>query len=581
MGNLQNSLEKTSDVCRGDAQAALESLFDDPRFHASERTKNLLKYLAAGHFEGQRQSVKAYSIAVDILGRGSDFDATIDPIVRIEVSRLRAELVRYYQAFGVENGVSVTIPKGRYTAAFNRIGERYSALDDGADEVGEAPRNNTVAEPEAEIVPAVTPPVRIAGWRVSGALLLLAVVAAVAVLIWQALWPHFKEKPEVVVRMSAADERLADEAGLTRDFLMSALSRFQTLNLASADNLTRSLSTSLRPPQSNGYIIDLKYYSDLSDRSVWWQVVDAETGNMLRSGLESVSTEGRSPTAVREELVTLLSRRFATTRGVINTIETPESSDGSLGNSCVLRAAYELDYGSAADLAEAVDCLEKTVAAQPFNTDALAMLSRATSTPAASSNAESLASSLELANQAVARAPLSDRAYIALMMAQFHSGRTDAAITAGNRALALNPYNPEVTAKLGMVLFSAGYWDAGVSLARDANHSDDAVPRDAIVVLALDAYRRQDWSEASLLAEQVNSEDFTVRALRAASLGQLGSDRAAQRLKDFRSLAPDFEKTFTGEMATRQFQPALSSALATGLAKAGAQFALQPPILPF
>jgi hypothetical protein len=155
------------------------------------------------------------------------------------------------------------------------------------------------------------------------------------------------------------------------------------------------------------------------------------------------------------------------------------------------------------------------------------------------------------------------------MLAQFYSGRTDAAISAGNRALVLNPNNPEVSAKLAMVLFSAGYWDAGVSLAQDAGRSVDAVPRDAVLVLALDAYRRGDWAETSLLAEQVNGNDFVIRVLRAAALGQLGSDQAAARLDDAGRSAPEFETTLREEMARRRFEPALSASIKEGLTKAG------------
>jgi tetratricopeptide (TPR) repeat protein len=183
-----------------------------------------------------------------------------------------------------------------------------------------------------------------------------------------------------------------------------------------------------------------------------------------------------------------------------------------------------------------------------------------------------LARALELANRAVSLSPLSDRAHLALMLSQFYSGRIDAAIAAGNRALALNPNNPDVAAKLGLALFALGYFDAGVSLARDAGRLVDVVPRDAVLVLALDAYRRRDWSEASLLAEQASDRNFLIRVLRVAALGQLGSDEAAQRLTELRQLTPDFEATFRERMAQRRYQPLLSASIEEGLAKAGARF---------
>jgi hypothetical protein len=168
---------------------------------------------------------------------------------------------------------------------------------------------------------------------------------------------------------------------------------------------------------------------------------------------------------------------------------------------------------------------------------------------------------------------MSDRAYVALMMTQFADGRIDAALQAGNRAISLNPSNPDAVAKLAFVLFSAGYFDAGVAMAQDAGRAVDIVPRDAMLVLALDAYRRGEWSEASLLAEQVNCADFVVRALRAAALGQLGSDQAKGRLADVRGRDPDFERTLRRQLEAKRLQPLLSAEIEAGLAKAGAVFA--------
>jgi len=355
--------------------------------------------------------------------------------------------------------------------------------------------------------------------------------------------------------------------------LLAALTRFRTLTVTSNTHERRQLSAVLRPAIANSYEIDLKYYGDGDDRSVWWQIVDAGSGDLVKSGLDQVDAAGKTPTGVRNELVTILSRRFATSRGAINNIETHESAAGALGNACVLRAEYQLDAGALADVANASGCLEQTVAADPGNSDATAALSRVLLAQSAGyPSGEKMVRSLDLANRAVSLSPLSDRAQIALMMAQFHSGRMDAAISAGNRALSLNPNNPDVSAKFAMVLFSAGYWEAGVSMAEDAARFVDAIPRDAELVLALDAYRRGDWPKASLIAEQVNSSDFMVRLLRAAALGQLGSSQAAQRLADVRSLDPDFEQTFRDRISSHRYLPALSASIEDGLRKAGAQF---------
>jgi tetratricopeptide (TPR) repeat protein len=568
--SVEEQYDKSGAVTICEARAELERLLSDSRFHATDRAVSILRYLADHLFQGQQDGVKAYAIAVDVLGRPSNFDPAIDPIVRIEVSRLRSALNQYYEAYGAETSVELQLPKGKYLAVFLHSNVIPRQIPDDAKAIVEMPRAR-LQPAAAEEAPAAKrqEALQSNGWKLPLAAATAAIAAVSVGLIFYGMRPSYTEKPTVSVTMTAAEARWAGDASVTRDMLLTALAQFQTLRLATATTGGRRLADSLREPKGSVYDIAMKYYGDGDDRSVWWQIVDTRTGDLLNSGLEHIDTQGKAEATVRDELVTTLSRKFAAARGAINNIETHNSAANSLGNACVLRAEYALDDGGPAAIAESGACLEKTLLADPNNADASATLSRVLiAGQSGGVNGETVGRSINLANRAVSLAPLSDRAQIALMLAQFDRGRTDAAISAGNRALVLNPNNPEVSAKLAKVLFSEGYWDAGVSLAQDAGRSVDAVPRDAVLVLALDAYRRGDWAEASLLAEQVNGSDFVTRVLRAAALGQLGSDQAAGRLDDAGHRAPEFETTFREEMARRHFNPALSASIKEGLVKA-------------
>lgn len=155
------------------------------------------------------------------------------------------------------------------------------------------------------------------------------------------------------------------------------------------------------------------------------------------------------------------------------------------------------------------------------------------------------------------------------MMAQFYAGKTDAAIAAGNQALALNRDNPDVLSKLSGVLYSSGYRDAAVSLAEEAGKDVDAVPRDARIVLALDAYDRGDYSNASLVSEQINCGDIVVRAIRAASLGEMASPQAGASLDYLRAMLPDYRTSLREKMQWRRYPSTVIASLEQGLVKAG------------
>jgi len=564
------------EVSRPEARAELERLLADERFRATERSRSILRYITDQQFAGCADGVKAYSIAIDVLGRQSNFDPSLDPIVRIELSRLRSSLSQYYEAFAEEGRVAVQLPRGRYIAIFTRSSSGLPPVDDGEHSVSTGAESlAAVADQNPfKVVPDV-PARSVPTWLLVATSALLIVAAMAAGVAVYASRPITTAKPTVAVTLTAVDEGLREEASVTRDMLLTALTQFQTLTVSQSQQNERPLASVLRPAKSNAYAIDMKYYGDGDDRTIWWQIVDTATGDLLKSGLERVDTSGKTPSAVRDELVAQLSRRFAATRGVINNIEAHDAAEDSLGNACVLRAEYEPDDGRAAGVARTINCLERTISANRYDADATAALATLLAGQAEAADESTMARALELANRAVHLAPLSDRAYIALMLAQFYGGRIDAALAAGNRALALSPNNPDVAAKLGLVLFSLGYFDAGVSLARDAERSVDVVPRDAVLVLALDAYRQKEWSDASLLAEQVTDRTFLINALRVAALGQLGSKEAAQGLAELRKLTPEFETTLRQKMTQQRYQSALSASIEDGLIKAGARFKIE------
>ncbi len=332
--------------------------------------------------------------------------------------------------------------------------------------------------------------------------------------------------------------------------LLTALTQFQTLTVSQAQRRERPLASVLRPAKSNAYAIDMKYYGDGDDRSIWWQIVDTRLATFSNPGLKASTPSGRTALAVRDELVALNCAPLRSNTGVINNIDARmqplrarSATRASFGPSTSWMTVKTSGIAHARSAAWSEQLRQTDMMLMP------PQLCRRCWRQGRQRLPMMLKSVVhELAGRAdLPLAPLSDRAHIALMLSQFYSGRIDAAIAAGNRALALNPGSPDAAAKLGLVLFSSGYFDAGVSLARDAGRSVDVVPSDAVLVLALDAYRRKDWSEASLLSEQVSHSTFLIGVLRVAALGQLGSDEAVPRLAELRQLAPDFETTFREE----------------------------------
>jgi len=99
-----------ADQMREELRAVLES----PEFARAPIMKRLLSFLVEETASGRGDQLKAYSVAVDGLGRAPDYDARADSYPRVQVGRLRRMLDSYYRSSRAINGLRLAIPSGRY-----------------------------------------------------------------------------------------------------------------------------------------------------------------------------------------------------------------------------------------------------------------------------------------------------------------------------------------------------------------------------------------------------------------------------------------------------------------------------------
>lgn len=97
---------------------ALARLLSCEHFRASERNKRFLKFVVEETVSGRAGRIKAFTVAVDVFGRDSNFDASVDPIVRIAAGHLRRALDDYYATHGRNDPVRISLPLGTYVPTF-------------------------------------------------------------------------------------------------------------------------------------------------------------------------------------------------------------------------------------------------------------------------------------------------------------------------------------------------------------------------------------------------------------------------------------------------------------------------------
>jgi hypothetical protein len=101
-----------------DIGAVMERIVASPGFSKSGQLSNFLRFIVAETLAGRPEHIKAYTIAVDALGRDASFDPQADPIVRVEAGRLRRALEHYYENGGRNDPIVIELPRGSYVPLF-------------------------------------------------------------------------------------------------------------------------------------------------------------------------------------------------------------------------------------------------------------------------------------------------------------------------------------------------------------------------------------------------------------------------------------------------------------------------------
>jgi Malectin domain len=99
-------------------QEEVRRILEDGVLAKSPRLAKFFCFICERYFAGRSEEIKEYSIALEALGRPSDFDPKKDSIVRVEAHRLRKRLEEYYKGPGAGHVLHVVIPSGQYRPQF-------------------------------------------------------------------------------------------------------------------------------------------------------------------------------------------------------------------------------------------------------------------------------------------------------------------------------------------------------------------------------------------------------------------------------------------------------------------------------
>jgi Tol biopolymer transport system component len=105
-----------SDLSDSAVRAQLDSILASAVFSRSPHLRRFLSFIVEQTLAGQGRRLKETVLAHELYGKGTDFDAGNDPVVRVDARRLRDKLREFYE--GRSEPIVISLPKGSYVPVF-------------------------------------------------------------------------------------------------------------------------------------------------------------------------------------------------------------------------------------------------------------------------------------------------------------------------------------------------------------------------------------------------------------------------------------------------------------------------------
>jgi TolB-like protein len=120
-GAAKSSPVRDVDISPSEIYAALNHILASTWFFRSHRMSRLLQFLVKNALADEIRESREYSIGIEVFDRNpSTYNTYEDPIVRVQVGRLREKLQAYYADPGVQIDIVISIPVGKYMPVIRR-----------------------------------------------------------------------------------------------------------------------------------------------------------------------------------------------------------------------------------------------------------------------------------------------------------------------------------------------------------------------------------------------------------------------------------------------------------------------------
>src|SRR5215472_15179808 len=517
-----------------DVRAALERVLASDSFRGAPQLAAFLRFVVDAALCGRGARLKGYTIGVEALGRDPRFNPQVDPIVRVEATRLRRALERYYAGAGIDDPVVIDLPRGNYAPIFLRRCAPSTT------------QNRPAAAMSARWSSARWSPARWSSARTPRALVasvtVLALVGAIALLA-SSLSRH---------RGGAVEVAASSTRNVAAPQVARALPRGNGMPTIAIDPF--------RAVGEPGVVAGSALTEKLRDAFARFDTINVASG-----ARRDAAPAGAWPYA---------DYRLVGARDHARQLASPT---GDPRYRCVLAAAdsFRLLDPAAHDRARA--CLESLTVEDPSFTVGFEYLAivyyreYALGYPSRAGEAPALDRALRAAHHAIELAPASARAYQMLFVVQYARHDLAAAFAAGDKAMALNRYDLLTVAEYGGRLIMTGEVGRGKAMLRRTGDAGGVRPSWHEFYLFLGSYVLGDAKEAAFHAEQIIADRYPLGLLaQAIAASDAGNQAQAQQALDrLLELQPAWRTDARRLLEVTIYKPEIVDLLLRGLARAG------------
>ena len=549
----------------------LDRIRSSSEFDVPERARQFFAYVVGETVGGRANRIKAYSIAVEVYGRGCSFDPQIDPVVRIQAGLIRRGLEHYYLVAGQNDPIVVTMPKGGYVPVFSR---------------------RTEAPPSAYSFAATYSKQLTATWgRAPPWMGLFLVVAALMGLALYAggllrFGDNFgntsnqagPDVPRLVIEpfedLSGTPDSAVIAQGLT-DEVIGQLAKFKEIVVVAGTGVMLAAGDPKALFALEGRVRLHGEKLRLNAR-----LLDRNSGSVVWSNNYDSIVQVHDLLQLEADIAQAVATALAQPYGIIFQTDAADLAqsppDDLEAYKCTL-AYYRYRSNLNPQMHTSVQsCLQRAVQRFPNYATAWALLSLTYLDELRFRyRLNSTGPSLDLATDAARRAveldPQNVRALQAEMLSHYFQGEITAALEVGAQAFALNPNDTELAGEYGFRLALSGEWKPGCKLIASAVSRNPQPSGYFESALAVCAYIDKDYMTAERWARLADVRANPIyHLILTAILGQLGKTEEARSERQWLAVhAPTFVDNIRNEVAVRVVRREDQLHLLDGLKKAG------------